>query len=309
MKKIIAVLGPTASGKSSLAVKLAKNFQGEIINCDSRAFYKEMAIGTAKPIADDCKIPKDLNQFKKLGPIISNQVVHWLIDFESIKNPISAGEYQKLAKNTVSLVSKRGKTPFLVGGSGLYARVFLENYQIPKIAPDLKLRNKLEKLSTKKLAQKLKILSPPLFKKIDLKNRRRLIRSIEILQKSNQKFFKSDSPNFAYLKLGIKIDSQKLNEIINQRTLKMIENGWIQEVEKLHKKNFHKTQIFKSTIGYPEILAYLKNKISKKEMIRQIQIKTRQFAKRQRTWFRKEKNLIWIENYDQAKEKIKNFLN
>jgi len=319
-KKLIAILGPTASGKSNIAINLAKRFSGEIINVDSRSFYKNLDIGTAKPLKDK-KISKKyqwIKKFQKRGPIVSKNTIHWLIDIAKIKDPMTVAIFKPMADEVIDNIFERKKIPFLVGGSGLYARAVLEGFNIPKVVPDYQLRKKLEKLSTKKLTKKLKNLSPLAYKAIDLNNRRRLIRAIEVAKNQKKPSKKSYLPAgrpkkkirvpYDVLKLAIKIDKEKLNDRINKRVFEMIKFGWLKEVKTLIKKQYDKTQVFQNTIGYPQLQKVIRGKSTMKEAILNIQLKTRQFAKRQNTWFKKEKGVVWVKNQKQAERETEKFL-
>lgn len=314
LNKLIAILGPTASGKSNLAINLAKKFNGEIINADSRSFYKGLTIGTAKPDKDDrvLKSQKWIRNFKKNGPIVSKKVIHWLIDIASVKDPISVGIYKPIAYEVIDDILSRKKVPFLVGGSGLYSRAVLENFSIPIVIPDYELRKKLEKFSTKKLAEKFKKLDPLSVQYLDLNNRRRLIRAIEVVTHTGKPYFQLERNYgipYSVLKIGIKTDGEQSAKKINNRVKEMIKEGWLKEVERFHKEKLDKTVIFQNTIGYPQLLKVLKGEMSMHDAIYEIQLKTRQFSKRQRTWFKKEKGIVWIKNQKQAESKIKRFLN
>lgn len=291
-KKLIIIIGPTASGKTKLAIKLAKKINGEIINADSRIIYKELNIGTDKP-------PKDKNKKE----YVIDGIQHHLIDFLSPDKIFSIAEYQKQANKKIKEIRKRGKTPFLVGGSSLYVDSVIYNYRIPKVKPDYELRKKLEKLSLKKLVKKL---NSKLLKEIDLKNKRRVIRAIEVAMGGEKKKI-SRKLRENVLILGIKTDRENLYKKINQRVDKMIKKGLVSEVKKLLKTH-QKNAPALSGIGYREIVKLLKKEISKNEAIELIKRNSRHFAKRQLTWFRRDKNIKWILNKEEALKELKQFL-
>ncbi len=312
-RRVIAILGQTATGKSDLAIKLAKKYNGEIVNADSRAFYKHMTIGTAKPKKDK-KIPEKyswIKKFKNNGPYVSKDVVHWIIDFETMDNPMNAGMYKNMADSVINQIFSRGKIPIVVGGSGLYASIILDGFSIPKVEPDEALRKKLEKMSVKNLALKFKKLDPKSSEKIDLKNKRRLIRAYEITFKTGKSFIEQTQkikPNYKVLKIGIENNKQNILENITKRTGEMIKDGLIEEVKKIRKYGLDKTQVFNSTIGYPQILQYIKGETSLDEATEEIELRIRQFAKRQKTWFKKEKDIKWIKTQKEAEKLVNKFL-
>jgi len=278
--KLITILGPTASGKSDLAIKIAKEFNGEIISADSRQIYKEMNIGTGK-------ITKKEMQ----------SIPHYLLDIITPKKQITIVEFKEKAEKEINNIIKKGKIPILCGGTGFYIQSITENLILPKIEPDKKLRKQLEKKSIEQLFKELKKLDPRRAKQIDSKNKRRLIRALEIIEKTKKPTpeLKKES-KFNNLYIGIK--KENLQELIKKRTDKMIKQGLKKEVKNLIKK-YGWTQVIKNTIGYQEF--------KEKDPIKNIKLHTIQFAKRQMTWFKKNPDIHWINNYKEAKKIIKEF--
>ncbi len=294
MNQLIVILGPTATGKSELAIKLAKQFSGEIISADSRQIYKGMDIGTAK-----------------IKPEQMQEIPHYLIDIIKPSQNFTLAKYQNKAIKLIKQIQKKNKLPFLVGGTGLYIQSIVDNLNIPEVKPDKKLRNKLEKLSNQELYQKLKKLDPAGLKMIDINNQRRLIRALEVCLKTKQPFSQQRQKGktlFNTLQIGLKLNFTNLEEKIAKRTEQMIQQGLIQEVENLLKKYSPDLPAFNS-IGYQEIIQYLNNQISLKQAKELINLHTRQYAKRQMTWFKRDKKINWIRNYQQAKKLIKEFKN
>ncbi|MBU2564180.1 tRNA (adenosine(37)-N6)-dimethylallyltransferase MiaA [Patescibacteria group bacterium] len=279
--KLITILGPTASGKSDLAVKLAKEFNGEIISADSRQIYKEMNIGTGKITKKEMK-----------------GIKHYLLDIATPKKQITITEFKEKAEKAIKEIYKKNKIPILCGGTGFYIQAITENIIIPRVKPDKNLRKELEKKTIKQLFEQLKKLDPKRSKSIDSKNKRRLIRALEILIKTKKPIpkLKKDS-QFNNLYIGIK--KENINELINKRVDKMIKQGLKKEVKALFKK-YGKTQVLKNTIGYQEFQEL--NPIDK------IKLHTRQFSKRQMTWFKKNPDIRWIKDYNEAKKIVKDFL-
>lgn len=273
---IIVIAGPTATGKTKLAVKLAKDFSGYIINADSRQVYKELQIGTAQPSQEE---------IEKTG------IPHYLFGHKSIKEQYSLYEYQKDVKN---IFKKNKNSPaFLVGGTGLYIDSVVHNYNLKE---DSFKRSKLEDLSLKELqniiGEKLQELNES-----DRKNPRRLIRFIE---KDYVNFEKGNELNHLYLVYYTNFEEIEKN--IKKRIEEMFNKGLVEENRLL------KGQKFVETIGYREFEEYFNENITIEELKERIYTNTRKYAKRQLTWFKRNKNTYWIKNYDQAYTKCKKYL-
>jgi len=298
--KLIVILGPTASGKTELAVKLAQKFNGEIVNADSRQIYREMDIGTGKV---------ESQKFIKLKVYKVKSSIHLI----SIVNPdqqFSLTQYKKLAINKIKEIQRRNKTPFLVGGTGLYISSVIDNLEIPKAPPDDKIRKRLEKLSSEKLFIKLKKTDLKSAKIIGENNKRKLIRALEVYEITGKSFSEQQTkgePLFDVLQIGIKTDREKLYKKIDQRVDEMIKMGLIEETKNLTGKYSFDLPAM-SGIGYREIGLYLQNKIVLEEAIQKMKFRTHQYARRQMTWFKKDKRIEWIENYKKAKKLVEKFL-
>jgi len=297
LKKILAIVGPTASGKSELAIFLAENLGGEIINFDSVQFYKKLNIGTAKPSPEEMK-----------------KVPHHLYDLLELEEEFNAGKFVEIADKVIEEVSSRKKLPILVGGTGLYLRAL--EYGLFSVEVPEEIRNSLRKEAEKnleKLYEKLKELDPEYAKKISPKDKVRITRALEVIYATSKPFseFHKENPFFErkrydILKIGLKLERKELYRKINQRVLKMIEAGWIKEVEELLKQGYSpELKPFKA-IGYRYIIAYLQKKLPLEKAIKLIQRDTRRYAKRQLTWFKKEKDVHWFS--PEEKEKILNFV-
>jgi tRNA dimethylallyltransferase len=290
--KLIVILGPTASGKTELAVKLAKNFNGEIVNADSRQVYKGMDIGTAKPTKKEMR-----------------GVPHHLLDVASPKRKFTVAQYRKLALKAIERIQKKGKIPFLVGGTWFYIRAVVDGLVIPKVPPDWKLRKKLEKKSPQELYEILKKLDPERAKTIEKENKRRLIRAIEICKKIGKVPPLRFNPlPYPVLMIGIKRAKKELMERIRKRFFEWLKRGLILEVIKLQKMGVSFKRIEEFGMHYREIAKYLRGKISEKEMIENSIKEIQNYAKKQMNWFKKDKRIKWIRNYKEAKELIKKFL-
>ncbi len=277
--KLIVILGPTASGKTDLAIKLAKKFNGELVSADSRTVFEEMNIGTSKP-----KYP------------------HYLIDIVSLKDDFNVAIYKEKAIEAINEIIEKGKIPILVGGTGLYIKAIVDNLDFPKVKPDLKMRNKLESKTKEDLFVMYEKLDKEGSKTIDKDNKRRLIRAIEVCLQTGKPFPRlKQEPLFDVIQIGIKKTKKELEENITIRTNQMIKQGLEKEAKKLISKYPNNPNL--NTIGYQE----WKQDKTKEEIKKDIISNTIKFAKRQMTWFKKE-NIKWVKNQKQAEEKIKKLI-
>lgn len=297
MNKLVAIVGPTASSKTKLAISLAKKFNGAIVSADSRQIYKEMDIGTAKPIPmqnEKCKM--------KNGILIVNGIKHFLINIKNPCDDYTVGQYKKDAILVINKIIRNGKLPFLVGGTGLYISAITDNLEIPKVKPNEKLRKKLEKEIKDKgldfVWKKLVKIDHEAAYIVDPKNPRRIVRALEIALLTNKPFSsqrKKGKPLYKTLELGLNPEPDKLKKIIAERIDVMVHDGLVEEVKRLLKKYGTKPKAFEA-IGYREIIDYLNNKTSLKEAVELMNKNTWHYARRQMTWFRKDKEIIWLPN-------------
>lgn len=267
--KLVVIVGPTASGKTDLAIKLSKKFNGEIVSADSQMIYKEMDIGTAKP---------------KVFP-------HKMIDIIKPNEDFNVALYKEMATKEIDTIIKKGKIPFLVGGTGLYIKAITDNLSFPKIERNDKLRTQLEKKSTEELFLEYKEIDKEGAKIIDKNNKRRLIRAIEVSKALNESFFKERKGEEIYdcIILGIKTNKKDLENQIKKRVNKMIKDGLEKEAKKIYKKY----GVLK-TIGYQEWQDYFEKKSTIEELKNKIIANTIKYSKRQITWFKKDKRIKWI---------------
>lgn len=317
LQKLIVILGPTASGKTDLSLKLARRFNGEIVNADSRQIYRDMNIGTGKVEAEKRRYKRRKTQ------IVAQGVVHYLIDVVNPDEEFSLAEYKKMAIAAIGEILKRGKVPFLVGGTGLYIQAIVDNLEIPAVPPNKKLRAQFEKEIKKsgglaKWYKKLLRLDPGAAKVVDKNNPRRIIRALEVCLSTGKPFSKSRERGeqlFDVLQIGIDLPREKLYKQIDARVEQMIKDGLIDETKKLLKK--HKPSLpSMSGIGYKEIGGYLSQKVRKSESqkvfneaVQKIKFRTHAYARRQMTWFRRDKRIKWIKNNKEAENKIAKWLN
>ncbi len=276
--RVIAVVGATASGKTSYAIELAKKINGEIISADSRLVYKGMDIGTAKPTIDEMQ-----------------EIPHYMIDVVEPEYNYSVGLYVKEAKKHITDIISRGKVPIVVGGTGLYFRVLLENYDLPDVKPDYELRKELSSYSYEELLEMLTKLDEKAANSVEKKDKKKLIRYIEIIKLAGKPLdlvrgVKEKEFNVEWV--GLNFPREILYDRINKRVDLMIEQGLIDETKKLLQKHGRISNIT-DTIGYREVLSYLDGELSLDEAKDKLKQNTRNYAKRQLTWFRKNEQINW----------------
>jgi tRNA dimethylallyltransferase len=310
-KKLVVILGPTASGKSSLAVKLAKKFNGEIISADSRQVYKGLDIGTGK-VTPDTKNSSNFStgQAKKKYIFTHKGIPHYCIDVASPKRKFTVAQYRKLAQRAINKVQKAGKLPILCGGTGFYIQAVVDGIIIPEVAPDWKLREKLKKKSVEELYKMLKKLDSRRAKTIERKNPRRLIRAIEIVIKTKKPIpsLKKIPLPYPILLIGIKKSPKELKKLIEKRFLKWLRIGLIKEVKKIKKSGLSFKKIEEFGLHYQVISQYLQKKINHKEMIENSLKELEQYARRQMTWFKRDKRINWLKSPKEANNLVEEFL-
>ncbi len=277
--KIIAIVGPTASGKTAYAVELAKKLNGEIISADSRLVYRGFDIGTAKPDVEE-----------------RQGIKHHLIDVVEPEEDYSAGLYEKHAKKAIEDILNRGKVPIVAGGTGLYFRVLLENWDLPEFDPDVELRAELQKLSNLQLLDRLRELDEAAALEAQLADKKKIIRAIEIIKNTGLPLNEArrlKAPEYDVEWIGLNLPREDLYEKINKRVDIMVENGLIEETQKLLNKHGRIKNIIE-TIGYKEITAYLDGTLTLEEALEKLKQNTRNYAKRQLTWFNKNEEINWL---------------
>lgn len=297
MDKVVVIAGPTASGKTSLAVELAKKINGEVISCDSMQIYKDMSIGTAKPTVDEM-----------------DGVHHHLIDFVAPDERYSVADFKRDAEDKIEYVLKKGKMPILCGGTGLYIDTLIYGIDYPDIELNQEYRNFLMKKAEtedglKEIYEEANKIDPEAMKKISENDRKRIIRVLELYKATGKTktelevISRSKGVKYDYRIFAINMDREKLYERINKRVDIMIEQGLIDEVRNVIDKydNFPTAM---QGLGYKEVVEYFEEKLTKQEMIDKIKQETRRYAKRQLTWFRKNKNIIWIDGLNDREKNI-----
>ena len=295
-EKVIVICGPTASGKTALSIELAKQINGEIVSADSMQIYKDMDIGTAKP-----------TQEEKQG------IKHYLIDFVSPDERYSVADYKQDAKKAIREILKKGKVPIIVGGTGLYVDSLIYEIEYPNIEFDEEYREKLEKEveenGLEELYEKAKEIDIEAIKKISKNDKKRILRILEIYHatgknKTEQEIeSRKKEVEYDYKVYALNWNREKLYKRINKRVDIMIERGLIEEVKRVYEK-YNKFPTAMQGLGYKEAVEYLENKTTKEEMIEKIKQETRRYAKRQMTWFRKNKQTIWLNAEDEIQKNI-----
>ena len=303
MKKptVIVICGPTASGKTALSIELAKKINGEIISADSMQIYKDMDIGTAKPSLEEMQ-----------------GIKHYLLDFVSPDTRYSVAEYKKDATIAIEEILKKGKVPIIVGGTGLYVDTLIYGIEYNDIKIDEQYREELEKIAEEQglkiLYEKAKQIDPLAMEKISQNDKKRILRVLEIYKatgktKTEQEIeSRKKGVKYNYKVFALNMDREVLYNRINIRVDQMIQNGLIDEVSNL-KEKYNKFPTAMQGLGYKEVVEYLEEEITKEEMIEKIKTETRRYAKRQLTWFRKNKETIWLEATKEKEENICEIIN
>lgn len=304
--KIVVILGPTASGKSVLAVKLAKKlartkwggFNGaEIISADSRQVYKGLNIGTGKIAKKE-----------------TEGIPHHLLDVLNPKKRFTVVEYQKLAREKTAEIFSRGHVPIICGGTGFYISALVDGIVLPDVPPNLKLRARLKKETPETLCNMLLKLDPRRAKTVDQKNSCRLIRAIEIAKTlgkvPNLQHTTDNQQQYNTLQIGINLPHAELRQKIALRLSARIKEGMISEAKQLHAKGLSWKRMEELGLEYRYLALYLQNKISKNEMTEKLKIEIWHYAKRQMTWFKRDKRILWLNTADTSKihAHIQNFL-
>lgn len=293
-QKVIAITGPSSSGKTKLAIETAKALNGEIISVDSRQIYKELDIGSAKPSIKE-----------------REGIVHHLIDIVNVTDEYTAADFCDAASYIINDIIRRGKMPILAGGTGLYFRILLQDFDLPRVAPDKKLREELEQKTSTELYDMLLSLDYDAAQKIHFNNKVKIIRALEVCKTLGIPMSRAQKKKESkYQTLWVGLNSQNrdfLYDRINNRVEIMFEKGLIKEAENLFNK-YGKNKILMSTIGYQEIFPYLNGDItleSAKELLKQ---NTRRYAKRQISWFKSNEDVHWFDIEKESFEKILDFI-
>lgn len=283
---MLVIMGPTATGKSDLAVFLAKKLDGEVISADSRQVYKGLDIGTGK-----------ITKKEMAG------IPHHLLDVANPKRVFTASHYKKLGEKALENILQRKKLPIICGGTGFYVRALVDGIILPEVPPNQKLRKQLEKKTVAQLFIVLKKLDRRRAKEIDAKNPRRLIRAIEIAKYLGKVPHLEASPpsGVDVLRIGIDMPDKVLKERIKKRLEVRIKQGMVEEARRLHREGLSWKRMEGLGLEYRHLAQYLQGKISREEMAAELENEIWQYAKRQRTWFKKDKRIVWLKPQERKK--------
>ena len=295
MNHLVAIIGPTAAGKSQLALRLAQAFDGEIVSADSRQVYRYMDIGTAKPTHQELSL-----------------VAHHLLDIINPDEDFSLAQYQQLAYRAIDDIQKRNKLPLLVGGSGLYVWAVLEGWEIPEVPPDIELRRSLEekaaKGETEELYRELTKIDPVAAQSIDRRNVRRLIRALEVSESAGVPFSRlqrKKAPPFNTLIIGLTAERTELYRRTDLRVDRIIEQGLVEEVRKLADMGYDLSLPAMSGIGYKQIGMFLNGEMTLEEAVWQTKTETHRLVRRQYNWFRlKDERIHWFDIQEEVEPEI-----
>ena len=285
--KVIVILGQTATGKSNLAVKIAKKISGEIVSADSRQVYKGLDIGTGKITQKEMR-----------------DIPHYLLNVANPKAQFTVAEYKKLAEKKIREIVARGKIPIIVGGTGFYIDAVTKGVLLPEVPPNLKLRRTLAKKSAQNLSTILKKLDARRAKSIDPKNKVRLIRAIEIARHLGKvPPLKTVPPKYEFIKIGLRFPEETLKRKIRLRLRKRIRSGMAIELHGLRSRGVSWKRLLELGFDQKYIALYLQGKINEKEMFQSLFKSNWQYAKRQMTWFKRDKEIRWFDGKEYGKIK------
>ncbi len=304
LPKLIVLLGPTASGKTAWGLEIAKKYNGEIISADSRQIYQKMTIGTAKVHGE-----WRWNGLRRTFYV--DNIPHHLVDFLNPGKAFSAAEFRDKAVKYCKMAYQAGRIPIVVGGTGLYISSLVDNFIIPRVAANQKLRRSLEEKSTLELLQLLSTLDPVASERIDAKNKRRLIRALEVCIMSGERFSEQSKKGdqlFDVLQIGIEVPRDVLHRRISERIDGMIEEGLLQEIENLLKQKYGWNLPSMNGIGYRQFRSYFEGQKTLLEVVEHLKRDTRQYARRQCTWFRRDSRIQWCETLPDALRLVNEFL-
>lgn len=290
--KVVVVLGPTASGKSDLAVEIAKRFNGEIISADSRQVYRGLNIGTGKVTQEEMQ-----------------GIPHYLLDVADPSKQFTVSEFREMGQKAIDYIATRGRLPVICGGTGFYIDALIKDFAMPSVLPNEELRAELDKFTTAELFEKLNTLDLERAKTIDAKNRRRLIRALEIVITSGKPVPKINHKEiYDVLKIGIDWPREILKERIAKRLDRRLEESMIDEVKELIKNGLSFQRLENLGLEYRYIGRHLKGAISYEKMRDELYQEIVNYSKRQMTWFKRDKNILWISDPEIAYEAVGKFL-
>jgi tRNA dimethylallyltransferase len=296
---LVCIVGPTAVGKTSTAVRLCRDFKGEIVSADSRQIYRKLDIGSAKPTPDE-----------------QAAAVHHLIDVVDADQVVGLAEYQHMAYAAIEDVLARGRVPFLVGGTGQWVRAVIEGWGVPHVPPDYDLRARLEaeaeRNGLQRLHARLVAVDPQAAGKIDYRNMRRVIRALEVYLKTGlpiSQHQRADPPPYRILQIGLTMPREELYQRVDERIDRMLEDGLVEEVRSLLDQGYHLHLPAMSGLGYRQIGQYLKDELSLPDAVHLIKKETRRFVRQQYNWFRLDDPAMhWFDVRGELYEKLRHLI-
>ena len=292
LPRIVCVVGPTSSGKTALGIRLAKKFQGEIINADSRQIYQKFDIGTGKPVGK-----RGVSQGHRA--FIVKNVPHYLMDFLEPMKTFTVIDWREKAVEAIKGITKREHLPLVVGGTGLYITSLVDNFDFPKVEPNLALREAFAEKSLSELVQVLLKIDPAAEQLVDLKNPRRVVRALEVATFTGKPFTSQKAvarPQFDVFQVGIRWSREELYGRINAEVEAMVQRGWPDEIRRLLDEGMSETAPAMSSIGYREMLQYVRGTMTLERAIEATKQAVRNYAKRQETWFKRDIRIRWVKN-------------
>lgn len=304
LPKVVAIVGPTGSGKTGLGLKVAYKFSGEIVCADSRAVYRGMDIGTAK-VPGTAIVSGPYS-----GSVFFKGAHHWLQDLVEPDQPFTVADWKNAAEKAARAIIGRHHLPIVVGGTGLYVQALVDNLEPPAIPPNATLRAELEKKSPTELARLIKNYDPNAGEKIDLKNPRRVIRALEVFILSGEPItaMRKRGPKlYDVLQIGLEMPRSELYKHIDDRVEQMVKEGLFEEVKALVRRYDDNLPAL-SAIGYREVVAFLQKKMTKAETIERIKLDSHSYARRQLTWLRRDKRVRWVKEDEDALGLVREFL-
>jgi tRNA dimethylallyltransferase len=306
LPRVLCIVGPTGAGKTRLGISLAKKIQGEIINADARQIYRGFDIGTGKPLHG--------RRVRLHGDtiLLVEGVPHYLMDFLPPTKTFTVAEWKRRALTIIKKIIDRGKVPIIVGGTGLYVQALIDHYRIPAVPPNPNYRTAMEEKTLEELVQMLKQMDPEAARRIDTKNRRRVMRALEVITFSGKPFSEQrikTSPLVDALLLAPFRTREELHELINRSVDNMMKEGWLGEVCKLAAAGIPWDAPAMTSIGYKELGAISRGEeVDLAQTVEQIKRATRQYAKRQMTWFKRDARIHWVKTVHEAESIVKKWL-
>lgn len=304
LPRVVFVVGPTSSGKTNLGLQLARVLNGEVINADARQIYRDLEIGTGRP-------PGRRKHIGNRGAYLVEGIPHYLMGFLPPDKAYTVAEWRDAAMTAIRGITRRGKLPIVVGGTGLYVSALLDNYQFPRVEAQPFLRASLDSKSLEELVQILMAADPDAREIVDLKNKRRVIRALEVVTFSGRKFSEARGkaePLVDAFEVGMKYSSEELYARTEVTIENMFKRGLVNEVRHLLKKGVSPDAPSMTSIGYNDIARHLRGEITLQEAIDLVKRRTRQYTKRQITWFKRDKRIHWAVSEEEAAKKVKKWI-